>query len=285
MAKTSDILTKLGASPYQGRGQHFLTNRDIARRIVDLASPGPDDVVLEIGPGIGALTSLLLERAGRLIAIESDRKLADYLADTCEDGAEIIFGDALAYDYRKLSKGIGAPFLVVANLPYNISTELIFRLLDVREHVKKMVLMLQKEVALRLGAKPGTKEYGVLTVMVTMHCDVSIALSVGPGNFHPRPKVDSRVVVFDVRGEPRVHVGDMHLFKRVVRASFGTRRKTLRNSLKSLSDIADRDTLLAVEKETGLDFRRRGETLTIGEFAQITDALSGVIERNESGES
>ena len=273
MAKTSDILKKLDASPYHGRGQHFLINRDIARSIVNLAGPGPDDVVVEIGPGTGALTGLLVEKAGRVIAIESDRKLADYLTEAFHDRAEIIFGDALSFNYRELGEKIGAPFMVVANLPYNISTELIFRLLDVRKHVETMVLMLQKEVAHRLGAKPGIKEYGVLTVMVTILCDVSVALSVGPGNFHPKPKVDSRVVVFDMLKVPRIHIDDMHLFKRVVRASFGTRRKTLRNSLRSLSDIIDREKILELEKETGLDFGRRGETLTLEEFAVITEAL------------
>jgi len=277
MSKTSDILKGLAASPYYGRGQHFLTNRNIARRIAELAGPGPDDVVVEIGPGTGALTGLLVERANRVIAIESDRRLADYLNDVFKKKAQIIFGDALSFDYRELGESIGSPFMVVANLPYNISTELIFRLLDVREHVGKMVLMLQKEVAQRLGAVPGTKEYGVITVLVTLLTDVSVALSVGPGNFHPKPKVDSRVVVFDILSEPRIHITDMHLFKRVVRASFGTRRKTLRNSLKSLLDIIDRDTILLIEEETGLDFGRRGETLTIEEFAMITDALQRAV--------
>ncbi|MBN1881819.1 MAG: ribosomal RNA small subunit methyltransferase A [Deltaproteobacteria bacterium] len=277
MTKTSDVLTALGASPYHGRGQHFLTNRNIAQRIVDITAPGPESVVVEIGPGTGALTDLLTERAGRVIAIESDRKLACYLTDAFRDRAEIVFGDALSFDYRELGKGIGASFLVVANLPYNISTELIFRLLDVREHVERMVLMLQKEVAQRLVAKPGTKEYGVLTVLVTMLCDVSTALSVGPGNFHPRPKVDSRVVVFDMLRESRVPVKDMQLFRRVVRASFGTRRKTLRNALRSLSDIIERDALSEIEGITGLDFTRRGETLTIGEFAIIADTLHDIL--------
>lgn len=284
MAKISDILKELDASPYYGRGQHFLTNRNIARRIVDLAGPGPDDVVVEIGPGTGALTGLLTERTGRVIAIESDRKLADYLTDAFKGRAEIIFGDALSFDYRKLGEKIGAPFMVVANLPYNISTELIFRLLDVREYVDTMVLMLQKEVAQRLGAGPGTKEYGVLTVLVTLLCDVSVPLSVGPGNFHPRPKVDSRVVLFRTLKEPRIHITEMHLFKRVVRASFGTRRKTLRNALKSLSDLVDRDELITIEEKTGLDFGRRGETLTIDEFALIADALHRILnaDPNES---
>lgn len=285
MAKTSDILKELDASPYYGRGQHFLTNQNIARRIVDLAGPGPDDVVVEIGPGTGALTGLLVEKAGRVIAIESDRKLADYLTDAFKGSAQIIFGDALSFDYRGLGEKIGAPFMVVANLPYNISTELIFRLLDVREYVDAMVLMLQKEVAQRLGAGPGTKEYGVLTVLVTVLCDVSVALSVGPGNFHPRPKVDSRVVLFHTLKEPRIHITDMHLFKRVVRASFGTRRKTLRNALKSLSDLVDRDELITIEEKTGIDFGRRGETLTLDEFALIADSLHRVLNENPAGSS
>lgn len=285
MAKTSDILKELDASPYYGRGQHFLTNQNIARRIVDLAGAGPDDVVVEIGPGTGALTGLLVEKAGRVIAIESDRKLADYLTDAFKGSAQIIFGDALSFDYRGLGEKLGAPFMVVANLPYNISTELIFRLLDVREYVDAMVLMLQKEVAQRLGAGPGTKEYGVLTVLVTLLCDVSVALSVGPGNFHPRPKVDSRVVLFRTLKEPRIHITDMHLFKRVVRASFGTRRKTLRNALKSLSDLVDRDELIPIEEKTGIDFGRRGETLTLDEFALIADALHRILNADPPGSS
>jgi 16S rRNA (adenine1518-N6/adenine1519-N6)-dimethyltransferase len=278
MTSLRDTLQRSGIFPYKGRGQHFLVNAAVAQKIVALAGLTPDDVVLEIGPGTGALTADLVRQAGRTIAIESDRKLVSLIRETIDsDRLEVVFGDALRYDYCALGLSIGARFTVVANLPYNISTPLIFRLLDARQVVKRIVLMLQKEVALRLTAPPGTKEYGALTIMASLYSDMSIALTVGRGNFHPKPKVDSAVVVFETRTDPRVDAGDTGIFPQVVRAAFTNRRKTLRNALKALLGQGASEGLGAIERQAGIDLGRRGETCSVEEFGALARAVSAVM--------
>ncbi len=285
MTSLGDTLRKTGIFPYKGRGQHFLVNAGIAEKIVSLADLGPDDVVVEIGPGTGALTTHLVQKAGRVIAIESDRKLAALVAETVRsDRLEVVFGDALRYDYRALGSSAGARLKVVANLPYNISTPLIFRLLDAYPAVKTIVVMLQKEVALRLTACPGTKEYGALTVAASLLAEISIALSVGRGNFQPRPKVDSAVVVFEVRDRPRADVGDIGTFSNVVRAAFGNRRKTLRNALKALLGGAPPGVVDRIGELAGIDLGRRGETCSVEEFAVLARAVVAVVKDTPQNE-
>ncbi len=279
MTSLKDTLQKSGIFPYKGRGQHFLVNTAIAEKIVALAGLGPEDVVVEIGPGTGALTGNLVRQAGRVIVIESDRKLASLIGETIDsDRLEVVFGDALRYDFQALGSSVGTRFTVVANLPYNISTPLIFRLLDAHRAVKRIVLMLQKEVALRLTARPGTKEYGALTVSASLFADISIALAVGSGNFYPKPKVDSAVVVFDIRTVPRADVGDVDTFLKVVRAAFNSRRKTLRNALKALpgADLAER--MEVIQNSSGIDLGRRGETCSVEEFAVLARAVAAVVQ-------
>jgi 16S rRNA (adenine1518-N6/adenine1519-N6)-dimethyltransferase len=276
MTSLRDTLQRSGIFPYKGRGQHFLTNPAIAKKIVALADIAPGDVVVEIGPGTGALTAGLVQRAGRTIVIESDRKLASLVGETIgSDRLEVVFGDALRYDFNALGASIGERFTVVANLPYNISTPLIFRLLAAHGVIKRFVLMLQKEVALRLTARPGTKEYGALTITASLFADITIALTVGRGNFYPRPKVDSAVVVFETRAGPRVDVGDIDMFSRVVRAAFTGRRKTLRNALKATLGGAPGG-IEEVERLSGIDLGRRGETCSVEEFGRLSRAVSAV---------
>ena len=277
MTSLGDTLRTSGIFPYKGRGQHFLVNAAIAEKIVGLADLGPHDVVVEIGPGTGALTAHLVEKAGRVIAIESDRKLAALVRETVDsDRLEVVFGDAMRYDYLFLGSSLDARFKVVANLPYNISTPLIFRLLDAHRAIKTIVLMLQKEVALRLVARPSTKEYGALTVATSLLADISIALIVGRGNFHPRPKVDSAVVVFEVAERPRADVGDIETFSKVVRAAFGNRRKTLRNALRELLGGGEPGAAERVGELSGVDLGRRGETCSVEEFAALARAIISV---------
>lgn len=276
MTSLRDTLRQSGIFPYKGRGQHFLVNAAIAQKIVSFAELTGDDVAVEIGPGTGALTADLVRQAGRVIVIESDKKLAAHIRETISSSRlEVVFGDALRYDYGALGASIGARVTVVSNLPYNISTPLIFRLLDSHRFIKRIVLMLQKEVAVRLTAGPGTKEYGALTITASLFSDISMALAVGRGNFYPRPKVDSAVVVFDILTEPRVDVGDAGVFSRVVRAAFTNRRKTLRNALKSVAG----DTVggaAEVGRLSGIDLGRRGETCSVEEFARLSRAVSAV---------
>jgi 16S rRNA (adenine1518-N6/adenine1519-N6)-dimethyltransferase len=278
MTSLRDTLQQSGIFPYKGRGQHFLTNTAIAEKIVALAGLSPDDVVVEIGPGTGALTADLVRQARRTIVIESDRKLASLIGETIDsDRLEVVFGDALRYDFRELGSSIGQRFTVVANLPYNISTPLIFRLLAAHTVIKRIVLMLQKEVALRLTAGPGTKEYGALTISASLFSDISIAFTVGRGNFYPKPKVDSAVVVFETLMNPRVDVEDIDTFSRVVRATFSNRRKTLRNALKALLGDSAAEGIGAIEGRSGIDLGRRGETCSVEEFGRLSQAVSAVI--------
>ena len=275
MIRTRETLRERGIFPYRGRGQHFLVNDDIAQRIVDICTITRDDTVVEIGPGTGALTTHLVRRAGRVVAVESDRKLSDLICEKVESPIlEVVFGDALVYDYRGLSAAAGRRLVVVANLPYNISTPMIFRLLDARDAIERIVLMLQREVALRLTASPGTREYGALTVAASLWCDITVGLFVGRGNFYPAPKVDSAVVVFSVREEPRADVGDIEVFTRVVRAAFGSRRKTLKNALRTLLGRDAAAALKSIETHAGIDLGRRGETLSVEEFARLSVAVT-----------
>jgi 16S rRNA (adenine1518-N6/adenine1519-N6)-dimethyltransferase len=277
MTAARTILRERGIFPYKGRGQHFLVNDATAERIVEVSRIAPDDVVVEIGPGTGALTARLVDRASRVIAVESDRKLFELIREKrLSPRLEVVFGDALAYDYRGLAESAGRPLVVVANLPYNISTPMIFRLIEAGEAIKRIVLMLQREVAQRLTASVGTKEYGALTVAASRLCEISIAFGVGRGNFYPVPKVDSAVVVFSVRNRPHPDVGDAALFARVVRAAFGGRRKTLRNALKPLLGPDASDMLGSIETAAGIDLSRRGETLSVEEFAELAAAVGAV---------
>lgn len=274
MTSIRETLKAHGIFPYRGRGQHFLVNPEMAKKIVDLACIDKNDIVVEIGPGVGALTAILLGKSARLIAIESDRRLFALISEKFTSGKlEVILGDALKFDYIDLGKKLGKKFVAVSNLPYNISTEMIFRLLDAREYVDRAVLMLQKEVAMRLCAVPATKEYGVITVLASLYCDMSIGLNIGSGNFFPRPKVDSAVVVFKFRERPLVDVGSEDLFRQVVRAAFWGRRKTLRNSLKSVSDAISTSDIGKLEERSGIDLKRRGETLSVEEFGKITKSI------------
>ncbi|MBN1572098.1 MAG: ribosomal RNA small subunit methyltransferase A [Deltaproteobacteria bacterium] len=267
-----------GIFPYKGRGQHFLVQGAIAGRIVDTAMVGGNDTIVEIGPGTGVLTQLLVSRAKRLIAIESDRKLAELVSErfTEEIGRgemEVVLYDALKYDFAALGERIGGKLVVVANLPYNISTEMIFRLLEAGARIDRFVLMLQREVAERLTAVPGTKKYGALTVMATLQCDITQEFKVGRGNFHPVPKVDSAVVLFKVRENQLCDAGDLKIFKAIVRAAFNNRRKTLRNALKSVPDIVSPGDLDALGEAAGINLGRRGETLSVEEFGALSRAV------------
>jgi 16S rRNA (adenine1518-N6/adenine1519-N6)-dimethyltransferase len=279
MTSLRDTLQQSGIFPYKGRGQHFLINTAIAEKIVAFADLGPEDVVVEIGPGTGALTADLVRQAGRIIVIESDRKLASLVREKIDsDRLEVVFGDALRYDFHALGSSIGATFKVVANLPYNISTPLIFRLLDAHRVIQRIVLMLQKEVALRLTAHPGTKEYGALTISASLFADISVALAVGRGNFYPRPKVDSAVVVFETRKDPRADVGDIDTFSKVVRAAFTNRRKTLRNALKALLGRQGWEQVEMIGSGSGIDLGRRGETCSVEEFAALSRSATAVMQ-------
>lgn len=256
--------------PKKRLGQHFLIDQNIVRKVVAAAVLQPHETVLEIGPGRGILTRALCGQARRVLAIEVDRSLGALLNETLAGCAnvEIHFGDALDYPFGSLAPGT----VVVANLPYNVSSPLLFRLLEAHDRIDRMVLMLQTEVARRLVAKPGTKDYGILSLQTQYRTAPSLAFHVSAGCFRPKPMVSSTVVVLPMRREPAVSVADEPLFVKVVRAAFAHRRKTLANSLRD-EGFSPGQINPALEA-AGIEPARRAESLAIGQFAALANALA-----------
>lgn len=255
--------------PRKRFGQHFLVRPEIAERIVRLADLEGVDTVLEIGPGQGALTSLLATQSAHLLLVEIDRDLVAALREKfAEDPAvTIIEADVLTVDLRAMLSS-HAPVVVVANLPYNISTPLLSRLLDTPHLYRRLVLMVQREVALRLSAEPGCKAYGSLSVMIQLVADVRVAISVPSSAFFPKPKVDSAVIVIEPFSPARLDDSERRALRRVVRTAFSQRRKQLRNALTVLHPQAEQALV-----ELGIDPRRRPETLTPQDFLALARAL------------
>ena len=276
--RTSQILKSYGLIPRKRFSQNFLTDRNIAARIVNALGLKGDDAVIEIGPGLGILTDGLLESGAKVIGIEIDRDLAGGLKERFDgrNNLEIINADALKISYKELAAQRKEKLKVVSNLPYNISTPIIFKLLEEREIFSMFLLMLQKEVAQRIVSPPDNKEYGVLSVMVQLLADVKIEFDVPPSCFHPAPKVYSSVVRFNILNKPRIDVEDIAFFKKVVKASFGQRRKTLLNALKSLN--IETSQLLELLNIINIDSKRRGETLTLEEFAVLSRELKKLMQ-------
>ena len=260
--------------PLKSLGQNFLVDRNIIDKIISSAKIVSDDHILEIGPGRGALTEIMAGKAGRMLLVEYDHALAASLKETygCDAGVTVVDADILAVNLGALLGESEQKWKVVANLPYNISTQVLFKLMDVRGSVSRMVLMLQREVAERLTAAPDCSDYGVTTVLLGLWYDMRIEFIVAPGCFHPRPKVDSAVVSFVPLSVPRAEVGNEEIFRRIVKAAFGMRRKTLTNCLKR-AELTQPDQLAAILRECGIDGQRRGETLTLEEFAALSRRL------------
>lgn len=257
--------------PLKSLGQNFLVDQNIIAKIVQVANIQAEDHVLEIGPGRGALTHHLAERAGRLCLVEFDHVLAEYHRQQFQgdERVTVIDGDILKTDLQALLGGSSTRWKVVANLPYNISTEVLFRLLEVHNLIDTMTLMLQKEVGDRLVALPDSSEYGVTTVQLGLWYDISRAFIVPPGCFNPRPKIDSAVLSFRSLPTAKVEVGNETVFRGLIKSAFSMRRKTLSNCLKS-SDYAKTLVMETVLADCEIDGRRRGETLSIEEFALLS---------------
>lgn len=230
--------------------------------------------MLEIGAGLGTLTGALAAHAGRVIAVEIDPDLLPALRDAVGDlpHVTIVPGDALAIDLAGLFNQTKSPRKVVANLPYNIAAPLIVSLLERSLGISRMVLTVQREVAARLAAAPGSKDYGLLSVAVQYRAEAAVVARIPPGAFYPPPEVDSAVVRLEVRGRPACEVDDEAFFFQVVRASFGQRRKMLRNALAAGLELAPID-VEAASAAAGIEARRRGETLTLQEFAALANAV------------
>jgi 16S rRNA (adenine1518-N6/adenine1519-N6)-dimethyltransferase len=267
-----EALAAAGLRPRKRWGQHFLCDPAVARRIVETAELGPRAVALEIGPGLGALTDELAARAARLYLVEVDPALASRLAARFagEPRVQVIAGDVLS---MPLEDVVSEPAVtVVANLPYNIAMPILFRLLDARARFPRAVVMLQREMAQRLAAVPGTAAYGVASVLVQAFADVRIAFGVSRRSFLPRPDVDSAVVDVRWTAAARADVGDVALFRAVVRAAFGQRRKMLRNALAALATERAVDLAAAF---VGADIAptARAETLDLAAFARLARAF------------
>jgi 16S rRNA (adenine1518-N6/adenine1519-N6)-dimethyltransferase len=247
-------------------GQHFLHDPQVIARIVAAIDPRPGERIVEIGPGRGALTSHLVERVGQLAVVEIDRDLAAMLAARFGNALTIEARDVLEIDFGRM-RGSGPKLRVVGNLPYNISTPLLFHLLAQREAIADMHFMLQKEVVDRMVAPPGSRVYGRLTVMLAPWVRIERLFNVGPGAFSPPPKVSSAFVKLVPLAQPAFDIGSTSSFERLVRAAFAQRRKTLRNSLKGVLDAATLERL-------GIDPGARPEQLAPEQFGVLAGALS-----------
>ena len=256
-------------APHRARkrfGQHFLHDQDVIERIVGAVDPRPGNCLIEIGPGRGALTLPLLQRVPELLAIELDRDLVAMLERQASGHGrlEIVNADILDYDLARLDRG--GNYRLVGNLPYNISTPLMFHLLESADLIRDMHFMVQKEVALRAIATPGTSAYGRLSVMLQYRCRCSYLFGVDAASFTPRPRVESAVIRLEPHARPEHEVGDFPLFSKLVQTAFGQRRKTVSNSLKPLLDP---DTIRAC----GVDPRARAENLSLADFASLSRSL------------
>lgn len=266
--------------PRKRFGQHFLEAAWV-RKVVTLIDPQPDQHIVEIGPGRGALTLPLAKRAGKVLVVEIDRDLAAALKARVPDNVEVIVGDVLKVDlaetigaWRGSPLGPATATRLVGNLPYNISSPILFRLLDLAARTGGLIdaiLMLQREVAERLLADPGGKEYGVLSVLTALNADVTRVLNLPPGAFRPAPRVQSTVVRLRFRPSP-VEVVDPALFTAMVRSAFGQRRKTLANSLATFGEDHGLPASEALAR-SGIDPRRRPETLQLAEFARLAEVF------------
>ncbi len=270
MNRTRKVLFQYGYQARRSLGQHFLVDEGILRRIAELADLSEGDEVLEIGSGPGNLTKYLLERAGKVMAMEIEPELVKILKSQLQsEKLEVLEEDILRFDLKKL-KG-EKKLKVVANLPYNISTEVIFRLLEAPGIFSELYLMLQKEVAERVVAKPGTKDYGILAVISQLHSEPEILLRLGPGAFHPRPKVDSALVKFKVFDLPRYELANYLDFKKLVRAMFGKRRKTLRNALSKSGLGLDKSQAEELLKKAGISPQARAEQIELERLALLSN--------------
>ncbi|MCS1352368.1 16S rRNA (adenine(1518)-N(6)/adenine(1519)-N(6))-dimethyltransferase RsmA [Mechercharimyces sp. CAU 1602] len=278
--RTRELLKKHNLRLKRSLGQNFITEDWVLDRIVEAASLDRQTGVLEIGPGIGALTERIAEEAGWVTAIETDSRLIPVLEDqfATTGHVHIVEGDALQLDLQSIVKEHMASaerYCVVANLPYYITSPLIMRLLEGGLPLERIVIMIQKEVAERIMADPGGKDYGMLSIAVQYYAIPHWVTKVPNHVFVPRPDVDSAVIQLEVRGKPAVDVIDESLFFQVVRAAFAKRRKTLLNSIStSLPKKMSKEDVRSALEQAGIEPNRRGETCSLAEFARLTDALA-----------
>lgn len=279
-AGTARVIRTFGLRPRKRWGQHFLISHRALDRILEAANLSAHDSVLEVGAGLGTLTAALAVRVGRVVAVEVDPALLPPLQATLAScpNVMIVNGDIMSLDLAPLLDGLAGPRKVVANLPYNLASPLIIHLLERSLGFVLMVLTVQREVAERLTAVPGSKDYGALSVAVQYRAFASVVGRIPPSGFYPPPEVESAIVRLDVRGRPACAVQDEATFFRVVRAAFAQRRKTLRNALAGTLPLTPAEAQTACNL-AGIAPGRRGETLNLDEFAALANAVAPVVLR------
>lgn len=276
--ETKAVLDMFGFSFAKKYGQNFLIDGNIVSNIVKNAGITKEDTVLEIGPGIGTMTQVLCEQAKNVIAVEIDKRLIDVLTFTLRDydNVTVINSDILKCNIEELCKQYSSNgrLKVVANLPYYITTPIIMELLEKNNNsvIESITVMIQKEVAERLEAEPGNKDYGAITLSINYYSDANIVMTVPASCFMPRPNVDSAVIRMDIYDKPPVATMDEVKMFKVIKAAFSQRRKTLVNSVSSSTDIA-KETILKSLNEMGLSESVRGETLSLEQFAELSDRI------------
>ena len=274
---TKDIVDKHGFKFSKSLGQNFLIDDNVIDKIIDGARVKEGDKVIEVGPGIGTLTREMAKRAEKVVAVEIDKNLIPILKETLADfdNTEVVNEDILKVDINKLvdEKLSGGPVKLIANLPYYITTPIVMKFLEEDIPVTDIVVMVQKEVADRMNAVPSTKDYGALSVAVQYYCDTEIVAKAPRHMFIPQPKVDSTVIGLHIREERKYKADNEQLFFKTVKAAFGQRRKTLLNSLSSMG-VLDKAKIKEVLVEAGIDEKRRGETLSIEEFAHLSNIIN-----------
>jgi 16S rRNA (adenine1518-N6/adenine1519-N6)-dimethyltransferase len=279
LPSTREILRRHGLRAKKSWGQNFLVDTRVQERIVAAAAVGSDDVVVEIGAGLGALTRRLVAQAGHVIAIEHDAELAELLEQELGPcpGLKVERADALGFDFAEAARVAGRPLVVVGNLPYQITSSLLFAITDAAAGgrvIGRAILMVQKEFAQRMLAGPGSKVYGRLSVMVQQQAEGEMLFHVGPGAFHPRPAVTSTVVCLRPRLTPLAPVRDPAQFAQVVKQAFAARRKMLRRALEPLAGAEAAGRALV---QAGIQGTRRAEELSVAEFAHLADAFGPML--------
>ncbi|AKF80492.1 16S rRNA methyltransferase [Myxococcus fulvus 124B02] len=274
MESPRDILKRHGLRAKYSWGQNFLGDEDALSTIADALHLREGEPVVELGPGLGHLTRFLAATGAKVTAVERDRDMVTVLEKEAIPGVRVVAGNAATVNFAEVA---GAPDVAVAgNLPYHLTSSILFQVLAQRAQVSRAVFTLQKEVVERLAAEPGSRDYGLLTVLLGLHFDAENVLTLEAWRFHPPPKVDSAVLSLTRRATPRAPIIDEARFTRVVKAAFAQRRKTLLNSLKSDKTLATPDALLAALQAAGIDPQRRAETLAPEEFAALERALGPV---------
>ena len=273
-----EILVKYNIRPLKRFGQSFLIDPNIINRIVASAGVGPEDTVVEIGAGAGIMTGMLCDRAREVFALEVDGRMIGVLKEElgARSNVTVMHQDVLTYDFSEAFRAsTERPLVVVGNIPYNISSQILLRLIKYRHILSTVVLMFQKEVAERIIARPGAKQYSILSVLTLLYFDCKRIATVSPGCFYPKPRIDSTVLKMTSRVCPLAEVKDPEVFQAVVRAAFSKRRKTLANSMKNNPFLLFSDTeVFEIMSQADIDQKRRGETLTIEEFARMSNVIS-----------